>query len=138
VPLYVKGARTKTGCEELRIEVGQELLALCIELAHSGDNIAGRTNTDNLHNSLENQQREIEEIRMRAVLVPEYIEHAIVAVLVGLGGHGDELGRRCCCAAQAQGLRSREERHCSVPVVLFVWQERGSGNTGVIVKRKAS
>lgn len=46
---------TKTWCKQLGIEVCEELLALCIELAHSCDDIARQTDADDLHDGLEDE-----------------------------------------------------------------------------------
>ena len=59
---YPSVPRTKTRCKQLRVEVGEKLLALCVELAHSRDNVAGRANADNFHDSLEDEKGEVGEI----------------------------------------------------------------------------
>lgn len=89
-------------------------MALCIELAHPGDDVAGQTDTDDLHDSLEDQQGEIGEVGVRAVrLLLEGLEEAIVAVVERLRGHGDKMVGAGSEVAQAQGLGTREERHPS-------------------------
>ena len=137
---YRRQLLTKAGCKQLRVEVGEELLALRVELAHSRDNVARRADADNLHDSLEDEQGEVGEVGMRAVLVAlEDIEHAIVAVLVRLRGHGDEIRGVSGRAAQAQGLGSREERHADARGVVGKARGRdGHGNTRLILKRTAS
>lgn len=106
------GALTKTGREQLCIEVGQELLAFCIELAHSCDNVARRADAHYLHDGLEDEQREVGEVGVRAVgLLLEDLHEAIVAVVERLRGHGDEVVGVGSEVAQAQGLGTREKRH---------------------------
>lgn len=85
--------RTQAGCEQLRVEIGQELLVLCIELAHSCDNIARQADADDLQDGLENEQCQVGKIRMRAVrLVVEDLHEAIIAVVVGLRRKSDKSG----------------------------------------------
>lgn len=81
---------TQARREQLRVEVGEKLLALCVELAHSCNDVARRAHTHDLHDCLEDEQRQVGEIRVRAVFVLEDAEHAIAAVVVVLRGHGDE------------------------------------------------
>lgn len=102
---------TKTRGEELRVEVGEELLTVRIELAHSCNDIAGETDADDLHNGFEDEQCEIGEVGVRSVLVPERMHEAIVAVVVGLRGHGCESGGAGLEVAQAQGLGRSKEGH---------------------------
>lgn len=100
---------TEAGRKQLRVEVGEELLTFRVELAHSRDNVSRRADADNFHYGLEDKEGEVGEVGMRAVRVAlEDTEHAIVAVLVGLRGHGDEIRGVSCRAAQAQSLGSRE------------------------------
>lgn len=109
---------TQTRREQLCVEVGQELLALGIELAHSCDDVSRRTHAHHLHDSLEHQQREVCEVGVRAVrrLVLEDVEDAaIVAVVVRLRGHGDERVGVGIEVAQAQGLGTCEKRHAEGP-----------------------
>lgn len=56
---------TKTRREELRVEVGEELLVFGVEVAHSGDDIAGEADADDLHDGLEDQQGEVGEVGVR-------------------------------------------------------------------------
>lgn len=67
--LLIRGvARTKAGCKQLRVEVGEKLLALCIELTHSRNNVAGRAHANDFHDGLEDEKGEVGKIGMRAVL----------------------------------------------------------------------
>ena len=111
---------TKTGREQLCVEVGQELLALCIELAHSRDNVARRADAHDLHDGLKDEQREVGEVGVRAVglLLEDLDEAAIVAVVERLRCHGDKVVGGGSEVAQAQGLGTREERHPEVPQCL--------------------
>lgn len=73
---------TQTWREKLRVEVGKKLLVLCIKMAHSRHNIARQTDADDLHYSLEYQQRQIGEVWVRAVLLLEHLHEAIAAIVV--------------------------------------------------------
>jgi hypothetical protein len=110
------GRLTKTRSEELRVEVCEELLALCIELAHSCDNVAGQTDADNLHDGFEDEESEIGEVGMRAVrLLLEDLEEAIVAVVVRMRSHGDKgVVGAGLHVAQAQGLGGRKKGHVAM------------------------
>jgi len=78
----VRVEHTKTRCEQLRVQVGKELLVLGIELAHPCDNVAWQAHADDFHNRLEDQQGEVGEIRVRAVRLLEGAHEAIAAVVV--------------------------------------------------------
>lgn len=86
-----KGRHTKTRREQLRVEIGKEFLVFGVELAHPGDNVAWQAHADDLHNRLKDQQSEVGEIWMRAVLLLEDLHEAVAPVVVGLGAHGDEV-----------------------------------------------
>ncbi len=110
------GALTQTGCEQLRVEVGKEFLALCVELTHPCNDVSWRTHADDFHDSLEDEKSEVGKVWVRAVrLLLEGIHHtAIVAIVERLRGHGDKGIRIGSEVAQAQGLGTREERHPDV------------------------
>jgi hypothetical protein len=117
---------TQARCEELGVEICQKLLTVCVELAHSRDNIAWQTDTDDLHDSLKNEQCKVGKVGMRAVLVLEDLdETAIVGVVVGLRGHGDEVGCGGLEIAQAQRLGNCEEGH---PCTRVVFGRGGGAN----------
>jgi hypothetical protein len=108
------GRLTKTRSEELRVEIREELLALCIELAHSRNDVAGQTDADNFHDGFEDEESEVGEVGMRAVrrLLLEDLEEAIVAVVVRMRSHGDKgVVGAGLHVAQAQGLGGGEEGH---------------------------
>jgi len=102
---------TKAGREQLGVEVGEELLALGVEHAQARDNVARSADADNLHDGLEDEEGEVGKVGMRAVVIVEDAEHAAVAVVVGLRGHGDKVGRRGRETAQTQCLGRREKGH---------------------------
>jgi hypothetical protein len=114
---------------------GLTFLVFGVELAHPRDDVARQADTDNLHDGLEDQQRQVREVGVRAVLVLEGVHEAIAAVVVGVRAHGDEAGRGELELAQAQGLRAGEERHLAA----FVERRCGRcGSAGGVVKRAAS
>lgn len=84
---------TEAWGKQLCVEVRQELLVLCVELAHSRDNVARQTDTDNLHHGLEDEQRKVRKVRVRAVLLPENLHEAacIASIVERLCAHGDEV-----------------------------------------------
>lgn len=57
-------ALTQTRGEELCVEVCQEFLAFCVELAHSRNHVAGQADADDLQDSLEDEQGEVGEVRV--------------------------------------------------------------------------
>lgn len=85
-----------------------------IEHAHSGNDVAGQTDADDLHDGLEDEQGEISEVGVRAVrrqLVLGEIHEAIAAG-VGRRSHQREVvGGLEGLVAQAQRLDAGEERH---------------------------
>lgn len=119
-------ALTEARREQLCVEVGQEFLALCIKLAHSRDNVARQADAHDLHDGLENEQRQIGEVGVRAVcLLLEDLHDSIVAIVERLRGHGYEVVGTGSEVAQAQGLGTRKERHAEVSQCLVCdWQER--------------
>lgn len=70
---------TQTWRKQLGVEVRDKLLGVCVELAHPCNNVARETDTDYLHDSLENEQGEIREIRVGAMwrALLERLEEAI-------------------------------------------------------------
>lgn len=127
--MKTRPARTKTWSEQLGVEVRQELLVLCIELAHSGDDVAGQAHAHNLHDSLKDEQREIGEVGMRAVLLFEDFHEAIAAIFIRLSAHGDKTRRGELGVAQAQGLWAGEERHCRMPAMVWGWARAADEGT---------
>jgi hypothetical protein len=66
-------------------------LVLCVELAHSRDDVARQTDADDLHDGLEDEQGEVRKVRVGAVLVLEGLHVAIAGIIERLGAHGDEV-----------------------------------------------
>lgn len=101
---------TEARREQLSVEIGKKLLAVCVELAHSGDNIARRAHTDDLHDGLEDEEGQIGKVGMRGMGILERGEHGAGDGVLGLGGEGDK-GRGGGEGAQAQGHGRGEEGH---------------------------
>jgi hypothetical protein len=103
-----------------RVEEGLfTLLVLCTELPHARYYVAWQTHAHNLHDGLEDKQRQVGEIRVGAVLLPKNLHEAVAvaAVVVGVRAHGDEAGRALLQFAQAQCLRTGEEGHDGMPML---------------------
>ena len=117
---------TQTRCEQLGVEVRDELLRVCVKLAHPGDDVAWKTDAYYFHNGLEDEQGKVREIRVRAVrrgrVLLESFQEAIAGIR--LRGHNGEVGRgRRAEVAQAQRLDGTiEKRHC--------WRVCSSGTCG--------
>lgn len=99
------------------VEVRDELLGIGVELAHPGDDVARETDTDDLHDGLEDEQGEIGEVGVRAVrrTLLEGVEKAIAGG-VGVRVHDQEVcGGRGREVAQTERLdEAIEKRHALV------------------------
>ena len=56
-----KRRRTETGREEHDVEIGDQLLGVCVKHANAGDDVTGKTDTDNLHNGFEDEEDKVAE-----------------------------------------------------------------------------
>ena len=112
--LHVEKQLTQAGCKELRVEVGDELLGVGIKHAHPGDNVAGQTDADDLHDGLEDEQGKVGEVGMGAVgwraMMLEGV-HDGIGLLVGIGIHGQEVVGVRRQRPDAQRLYGVEQRH---------------------------
>lgn len=59
------GERTQTRGKQLRIQVGQKFLRLGVEHALPGDYVPGQADTDDFHDSLEDEEDEVTEVGLR-------------------------------------------------------------------------
>jgi hypothetical protein len=96
-------------------------LGVGVELAHPGHNVSRETDTHHLHDSLEDEEREVGEIGMRAMrrALLEGVQQAIAAA-VRVRGHDHEIGRgRGTEVAETERLdgavEHSEERHVDAP-----------------------
>lgn len=82
---------TQTWSEELHVEVRQELLLVGIEMTHHGQDVARKTDADNLHHGLKDQEHEMVERWMRIVRFLH--DHKRWCCCWYLVRHVDEFGR---------------------------------------------
>lgn len=62
-------ARTQTWCEQSHVQVRHEFLLVGIEHALSCDDVTRQTNAHNLHHSLEDEEDQMSQWRMRIMIV---------------------------------------------------------------------
>lgn len=104
---------TQAWREQLGVQVRNELLRVGVELAHPGDNVAGQTDAYDLHDSLEDEEREVGEVWMGAVrraLVLEGVEEAIAGA-VRAGRHDGEVAGGSEVAKTQRLDGTIEDRH---------------------------